>query len=60
MQALNQARQSADQKTKNEVKLSLHFDGAGNITTMDATKSNPHPKAFVHNFDDLSYVGKGA
>jgi hypothetical protein len=60
MQALNKAWHSADQKTKNKIKQSLHMDGAENIVRMDAVKSNPHLEAFVHKFDDLSYVGPGA
>jgi hypothetical protein len=60
MQALNKAWHLADQRTKDGIKQSLHLDGTGNITRMDATKSNPHLEAFVHTFDNQSYVGVGA
>ncbi|KAG9958656.1 hypothetical protein KCU61_g8195, partial [Aureobasidium melanogenum] len=60
MQALNQAWAHADQKTKDNIKRSLHFDHTGRIVRMDATKDNHHLEAFVHTFDKLSYVGVGS
>ncbi|KAG9645003.1 hypothetical protein KCU64_g11099, partial [Aureobasidium melanogenum] len=60
MQALNNAWAHADEKTKDNIKRSLHFDHTGRIVRMDATKDNPHLEAFVHTFDKLSYVGVGS
>ncbi|KAG9658472.1 hypothetical protein KCU64_g4493, partial [Aureobasidium melanogenum] len=60
MQALNQAWEHADQKTKDSIKRSLHLDHTGRIVRMDSTKDNPHLEAFVHTFDKLSYVGVGS
>ncbi|KAG9852701.1 hypothetical protein KCU98_g10190, partial [Aureobasidium melanogenum] len=60
MQALNQAWEHADQKTKDSIKGSLHLDHTGRIVRMDSTKDNPHLEAFVHTFDKLSYVGVGS
>lgn len=60
MQALNEAWNHADQKTKDNIKRSLHFDHTGRIVRMDPTKDNPHLEAFVHTFDKLSYVGVGS
>ncbi|KAH0380102.1 hypothetical protein KCU92_g7776, partial [Aureobasidium melanogenum] len=60
MQALNQAWAHADEKTKDNIKRSLHFDHTGKIVRMDPTKDNPHLEAFVHTFDTLSYVGPGS
>ncbi|KAG9567941.1 hypothetical protein KCU71_g3173, partial [Aureobasidium melanogenum] len=60
MQALNQAWAHADEKTKDNIKRSLHFDHTGRIVRMDPTKDNPHLEAFVHTFDKLSYVGVGS
>ncbi|KAH0139730.1 hypothetical protein KCU67_g15073, partial [Aureobasidium melanogenum] len=60
MQALNQAWAHADEKIKDNIKRSLHFDHTGRIVRMDSTKDNPHLEAFVHTFDKLSYVGVGS
>lgn len=60
MQALNRAWLHADQKTKDDIKRSIHMDHTGKIVRMDATKDNANLEAFVHAFDKLSYVGVGS
>ncbi|KAL1302392.1 hypothetical protein AAFC00_002793 [Neodothiora populina] len=61
MQGLNEEWKKADQKTRDSVKPSLHFDKAGNVVRMDGTTNKPALIAFVRRFaEGKTYIDTGA